>query len=158
MSVQFDRIVDGMPQLLKRLLASELLTRDNLRGTPQRGIYVFYENGVAIYVGRSNRLKDRLLEHGRRSSMHNSATFAFNLAKEKAKELDVKELDVNADDFQRNQLEKDSIFSGIFTEAKARVRRMKVRVITIDDQIEQTLFEVYAALALETPYNDFGTH
>ena len=35
---------------------------------------------------------------------------------------------------------------------------MKIRVVQIDDQVTQALFEIYAALALETKYNDFRTH
>jgi hypothetical protein len=49
-------------------------------------------------------------------------------------------------------------FSELFRDAKERVGRMTVRVIEITDPIEQTLFEVYAALALATPYNDFENH
>ena len=46
-----------------------------LLGIPQRGIY---ENDAPVYVGRSKRMRKRLLEHSRPSSMHNSATFALS--------------------------------------------------------------------------------
>jgi hypothetical protein len=46
----------------------------------------------------------------------------------------------------------------LFLHAKERVSRMTVRVIEITDPIEQTLFEVYAALALGTVYNVFENH
>ena len=47
----------------------------------------------------------------------------------------------------------------LFTEAKERVSKMSVRVIPIDDPITQTLFEVYASMALDTmEYNYFDTH
>ena len=42
--------------------------------------------------------------------------------------------------------------------AKQRVGAMEIYVIEITDPIEQTLFEVYAALALDSPHNDFDTH
>lgn len=93
-----------MPHLLRKLLEAELRSRDNLRGIPQRGVYVLYEESRPIYVGRSNRLGDRLLEHGRPSSTHNSAPFAFNLAKEEAAKRGVDTSQA------RNQLEKDTVF------------------------------------------------
>lgn len=75
----WDNVVGRMPTLLQCLRDSDLRDR-NFRGFPQRGIYVFYENDCPIYVGRTNRMNDRILEHGRRSSPHNSASFAFLLA------------------------------------------------------------------------------
>lgn len=51
------------------------------------------------------------------------------------------------------------MFKKLFSEAKSRVSRMTVKFIEIDDPIIQTIFELYAALALETlEYNDFDTH
>ena len=38
-----------------------------------------------------------------------------------------------------------------------RVSKMQIRVIEIEDPVEQTLFEVYASLELETK-NEWGTH
>ncbi len=35
---------------------------------------------------------------------------------------------------------------------------MQTKVIEIEDQITQALFEIYAALILNTKYNDFSTH
>ena len=98
-------------------------------------------------------MKDRIKEHGRPSSTHNSAPFAFNLAKKVAKE---KGVNVSR---RRSELEKDPIFLASFSEAKERVSRMSVKVVEVDNPIIQTLLEVYAALSLRTTeYNDFDTH
>ena len=35
---------------------------------------------------------------------------------------------------------------------------MHYRYVQEDDQNRQALLEIYAAVALETKYNDFGTH
>lgn len=153
MSVQFDRIVAKMPELLSRLLSTTPHRRDDLRAVPERGVYVLYENDTAIYVGRSNRIRKRLLEHSRPSSVHNSAPFAFNLAKEEASKQGV-----NLEGKQRSQIANDPIFARLFKEAKQRVGAMRVRSIEITDPVEQTLFEVYAALDLHTRYNAFDTH
>ena len=149
---EFDDIITEMPGLFLELQQSQLLYRHELRMIPQAGVYVFYEDDKPIYVGRSNCLKQRLQEHSRPSSTHNSAPFAFNLAKEAAQS---KGLSVT---ISRNLLENVPDFRGLFTQAKQRVWQMQIRAIMVENQVAQTIFEVYAALALKTPYNDFTTH
>ena len=152
MTKEFDQMMAEMPSLILKLRGAELLSRDDLHGIPQRGVYVLYEDGKPIYVGRSNRLRNRLLEHSRQSSTQNSAPFAFNLAKEKAARRGINISQA------RNELERDLTFKDLFTQAKKRVSLMRIRTVQIDSPVMQTLFEVYAALALKTPYNDFDTH
>lgn len=153
MSVKFNQLVAKMPELLKALKSQTSLTRDNLTDVPSQGIYVFYESGKPIYIGRSNRTKQRIQEHGRPSSMHNSATFAFRLAKEEmASRKDILK------GITRRELETAPGFDRAFYEAKARVAEMKIRVIEIDDQVTQALFEIYASVKLNTKYNEFTTH
>jgi hypothetical protein len=152
MNDKFDEMINQLPLLLEQLVNSPSKNRDTLGTLPQKGIYVFYENEFPIYVGRSNRIKERLLEHSRPSSNHNSATFAFNLAKETA----IKK-GINVNKKARVHLETDSDFSNLFSEAKKRVSRMSIKVIKIDDPIIQTIFEVYVSIKFNT-LNDFDTH
>lgn len=153
MDDEFKKKVDQLPSLLEKLNSSPLKPWDDLGSPPEKGIYVFFENRRPIYTGRTNRMKTRIKEHGRPSSSHNSAPFAFNLAKEEAAQ---NRIDVNR---RRSELEKDPAFASLFLKAKQRISRMQVRVIKIDDPIMQTLFEVYASMALDTTrYNDFCTH
>jgi hypothetical protein len=84
MNDEFRQIIEQMSVLLEKLISSPLRSRENLSNLPQRGIYVFYEDGQAICVGRTNRMRERIMEHGRQGSTHNNAPFAFNLAKEAA--------------------------------------------------------------------------
>jgi predicted GIY-YIG superfamily endonuclease len=139
MNNKFKEIIDQFPELMQQLVDSPLRQRNSLGDIPNKGIYVFYENEEPIYVGRSNRMKDRIQEHGRKSSYHNSE-----------KGIDIKK--------NRNALESDSTFRNIFLEQKERVSGMKVRVIEIDGPIIQTIFEVYVSMELNTEYNDFDTH
>ena len=152
-SEQFDSVIAKMPVLLERLKSSPALARDSLRGVPDHGIYVFYENETPVYAGRSNSLRQRILTHGRQSSWHMSATFAFLLAEEEARSQD---LDLKS--MTRMQQQNDPEFRQLYTQAKARVGRMLIRVVEVNNPIEQTIFEVYAALTLGTRYNDFDTH
>jgi hypothetical protein len=140
MNAKFEKIINQLSDLMQQLANSPLRQRNSLGDIPNK------------YVGRSNRMKDRIQEHGRKSSYHNSATFAFILAKEIANEQGI---DINK---TRNALESDSTFSDIFLEQKERVSGMKVRVIEINDPIIQTIFEVYVSMELNTEYNDFDTH
>lgn len=152
MNTEFEEIINQIPDLMQQLVDSPLRQRDSLGDIPKKGIYVFYEDEEPIYVGRTNRMKVRIQEHGRRSSYHNTATFAFILAKEIANEQDI---DIK---IKRNALEADSAFNSIFLEQKERVSKMNVRVIEILDPIIQTIFEVYVSMELNTKYNDFDTH
>lgn len=153
---RFQKLVDKMPGLLQRMAAQPLRTRDNLAGIPEKGIYVFYENNKPIYVGRSNRMKERIQEHSRPSSKHTSATFAFLLALNQFKEGGTRR--GTPDNLTRKELEIIPKFNKFFLKEKSRVAEMKIRAVEMDNQIEQTLFEVYAAMALNTTYNDFKTH
>jgi len=97
-------------------------------------------------------MKERILEHGQPSSDRYSATFAFRLAKEAAKQKGIDLSKTGA------QLEEDRAFADLFSQARERVSGMFVRAVEIEHPIVQTLFEVYAHVALRTKYNDFDTH
>mgnify|MGYP001614181565 CR=1 FL=1 len=152
MNIKFKKIVDKFPGLMDQLVNSPAKLLGNSSDLPLRGIYVFYDNKKAIYVGRTNRMRNRIKEHGRPGSTHNSAPFAFNLAREVAKE---KGINVG---LSRIRLEKDQNFIDLFSKAKKRVSKMSIRAIEIDDPIIQTIFEVYVHMELNTKYNEWDTH
>jgi len=152
MKSKFEEIVNQIPDLMQQLIDSPMRQRNSLGDIPNKGIYVFYENNKPVYVGRTNRMKERIQEHGRKSSYNNSATFAFILAKEIANEQG---FDIN---IKRKALESNSAFRNIFLEQKERVSRMNVRVVEINDPIIQTIFEVYVSMELDTKYNNFDNH
>ncbi len=153
MQDKFSEYIRRMPILLNELKGTPLLNRNELKDIPRSGVYVFCREGKPLYVGRSNRLKGRIQEHGRPSSDHYSATLAFNMAKEK---VNYKRNEHRLT--TRNELEKAPGFEKAFFLARKQVAEMQVKAIEIEDQITQALFEIYAALTLNTEYNDFGTH
>ena len=154
MQDRFNECAQLMPKYMNKLKASPQYYRNELGDIPESGIYVFYEKGKAIYVGRSKGLKERIQQHSRPSSMHNSASFAFRIAKEEwARHHKDSKYGT------RKDLESAPGFRRIFDKARDRVARMKIRVVDIKDPVTQALFEIYAALELKTTkYNDFDTH
>ena len=153
MKVEFNEIISKFPGWLDALKNSPSFSRDQIKNVPNQGIYVFYdEKDRPLYVGRSDRIRTRLLEHSRPSSGHTSATFAFILAKEKLKNPKTR---LNK---SRNDLQFESEFSQKYDEAKDDVSKMRVRVKEIINPVEQALFEIYAALELDTPYNVWENH
>ena len=141
----------------RRSLRPKLLRNANVKvieGSQPKtgpGNYVLYDNGEAMYTGRTDHLPERLLEHGNQGGSE-TATFAFLLAREEY----LKRHPNNG--LTRKDLSEQPEFKKIFDSARESVRKMRVKAVGIDDPIEQTLFEVYAHLVLGTPYNSFENH
>ncbi len=121
---------------------------------PGPGIYLFSEGKRHLYVGRAKNVKERLRLHCRPSSSHYSATFAFRLARKATGKLKASYTRAGS----RAKLLGDKELSKAFDRAKERIRQMDIRFVAEADPLKQTLLEIYAAVALKTPYNDFETH
>jgi len=146
-----------LPTLLADLKACEPATRAQLakrlpKNTP--GIYAFYHNDQPVYVGRTRDLRRRLSEHGRVSSSHYSASFAFLRARRAVEATEHKARLVG---LARADLEKHEVFGPQFVAEKSTVAGMTVRWVVVPDAVTQALLEVYAALELDTPFNSFET-
>ena len=112
-------------------------------------MYVFYECGHPIYVGRTRHIQERIRQHGDPSSRKESATFAFQLLKDK----------VPTQKRTRAEIERD--YASEFAHERERIRKMSVRAVEVEDRVVQTFFELYAILALDTMKynaNAFRTH
>ena len=151
---RFGAAVDQMPKLLAALCASpkhRVADHPAVPNTP--GIYLFSDDTGPVYVGQSRKLRNRLRQHVGVTHGHNQASFAFNIAKRDALKagIDVKRF--------RARLESDPEFVPHFDASRRAVAEMDVQFIELEDPIERTLFEVYAALALNTvEFNSFETH
>lgn len=148
----FESIVTKMPLLMKKLESASFYSREEVKHLPMKGIYIFYEESKPIYVGRSRNLRARILNHSRPSSGHNSASFAFLLARYKTDCLR------DRDNRFRRDLEKDAKFAVVFKEQKEHIAKMKIKAVEIEDSNTQAIFEIYCSEKLRTPYNDFNTH
>ncbi|MDQ3609378.1 MAG: GIY-YIG nuclease family protein [Actinomycetota bacterium] len=151
---QFDDAVARLPALLDALKSAPgHRVAEHPHVTDGPGIYLFSDGERPVYVGQSRKLRTRLRQHTGATNRQNQASFAFNLAKREAAlaGVDVKRT--------RTLLEADPAFVPHFDAARAGVAAMTVRFIELTDPIERTLFEVYAALALDTAeFNSFETH
>lgn len=119
------------------------------RGVP--GIYLLSEGEKHLYVGRGKDIARRLDLH--RWGGSEQASFAFKLAREATGKLKP----TYRKEGSRKDLMNDARFNAAFKEAKQRISGMKVRYVREDDAVRQTLLELYVAVVLETPYNDFNT-
>jgi uncharacterized protein (UPF0297 family) len=124
------------------------------RSIPKAGVYLFSEGGKHLYVGRSNRLRARIRRHCGDGIAWRGAAFAFRLARETTGKLKAS----YRTDGSRPHLMTDPAFVKAFRDAKQRIRNMKIRCVEEADPCRQALLEIYVALALKAPYNDFNTH
>lgn len=155
MHEKFRAHVEAMDPKFKGLLGMSPIQGFSLpRDIPSRGVYLFSEDGHHLYVGRSNRIRKRLQAHCRPSSGHNSATFAFRVAREETGNVSA----TYSAKGSRVELERDPEFKQVFLRAKERVRNMEIRYVEEPEPMRQAILEMYVALSLDTPYNDFDNH
>jgi hypothetical protein len=156
MDPKFAALVETLAPKLDRLLAMQPLAHGALPPSmPRSGVYLFTEAGRHLYVGRSNVLRGRYGRHCRPGATHRQAAFAFQLAREATGRT---EATYRAGEGSRAGLMGNPAFAAAFTTAKERIRRMEYRYVEEADQNQQALLEIYCAVVLGTPYNDFGTH
>jgi hypothetical protein len=155
MDDRFVQFVERLGPLLQDLMGMSPTKIGALpKNVPGAGVYLFSEGNDHLYVGRSNRIRQRLREHSRPSSTHNTAPFAFRLARESTGRSSPS----YTADGSRTDLSQNAAFDKAFSAAKKRVRAMDVRFVEVTDPLEQALLEIYVAVVLDTPHNDFGTH
>ncbi len=150
----FDEI-EGLDASLRKLLMCEPIRfSDCSKRLPLSVVYLFSFNDRPIYVGRSNKFRQRLGNHCRPSSRSNQASLAFRLACTK--------LDHRPERYRKGQGADYSLrtVAGLadeFERQKQQLSTMDIRFVEEERQERQALLEIYCALALGVPH-DFGTH
>ena len=148
----FQAFLEQLEPNFQRLVSMQAVKIDSLpRQMPKAGIYVFYEEGKPLYVGRTNGMRQRIRYHSQESA--DDAPFAFRLAREAT--------GYTEPTYQKRGSRKDLLskpdFRDAYLKAKIRIREMDIRYVEETDQVKQVLLETYAAILLDTPYNDFKT-
>jgi hypothetical protein len=151
----FVHVVESLQPSFERLLAQTPMKPVKLAaGLPSAGVYLFTEGAQHLYVGRSNNLRRRMQRHGSPGATYKQAAFAFRLAREVTGRLKA----TYKTEGSRAHLIQDEAFALAFTHAKQRIRTMDLRFVEEVDPLRQAVLEMYVAVALGTPYNDFDTH
>jgi len=152
MDPRFQAHIESLPPALKELLKKEPKKVPVLaRRVPVAGVYLLSEGSRHLYVGRTRDIGKRLQNH---LGTWRQAAFAFRLAREATRK--VKPSYRRKD--SRATLMRNPAFAAAFEQARVRIRAMDARYVELADPIRQHLLEVYVAVALDTPYNDFDTH
>lgn len=119
------------------------------------GVYVFSEGGRHLYVGRTRDIRKRYRQHTGNGAGHNSAPFAFKLAREATGIL---KSTYRNDETSRTNLMLNPQFRGAFDAALVRLRAMEFRFVGEAEPPRQCLLEIYVSVVCGSPYNDFDTH
>lgn len=155
MHPRFAAVADSLHGSYERLIASAPMTAAHRWPREKvRGVYLFSEAERPLYVGRTNDFKGRYGRHCRPGATHRMAAFAFRLAREATGNLKA----TYKVEGGRKALAAEPVFAEAFRDAKARIRAMDFRWVEEPDPVRQCLLEVYVAVVLQTPYNDFDNH
>lgn len=149
----WEQLHDQLSTHLEKLLACPPVADRKAIPKGVAGIYLFSENGKDLYVGRSRKLRGRILGHSKPASKPNQAHFAVHLAREAY----LAEHRVQP----RRPLREDASFMRHFAAAKQRIDAMDVRyVLTPKSRMDafHAVLEIYVALVQRARFNDFATH
>jgi hypothetical protein len=155
MDPEFKILVESLEPKYRALVGMAPVMYGTLpRELPIRGIYLFSEGGDHLYVGRTNRMRERLRGHCVPSGSHFTATFAFRIARKITGRIKASYAKIGS----RAELLMDGAFAPAFEAAKRRIALMDLRYVEESDPTRQALLEIYTAMVLKTPYNDFDNH
>ena len=156
MNETFRQHLDALHPAYERLIASAPFKFAQLaeQRIPERGVYLLTEGERHLYVGRSDNIRKRLQNHCRAGVTHLQAAFAFRLTREACGVPKATYKPVGS----RADLMMQEPFRLSFVAQKARLREMDIRTVAEADGNRQALLEMYVAIALATPYNDFNNH
>jgi hypothetical protein len=155
MDPDFAKRIESLEPKLQALVRMKPVTYTTLpRTMPACGIYLFSEGIEHLYIGRTNRMRQRLRGHCVMSANHYSATFAFRIARRTTGRTQASYTKAGS----RPELLNDAAFGLAFRDAKCRIALMDLRYVEELDSTCQALLEIYTATVLKTRYNDFENH
>ncbi len=163
-------LVDWLPEMLSKLLASDVYAIDQRPPRHQRGVYLFTECGKHLYVGRTGitarsraggglpitSFRHRFDQHTQRGRPPGAASFANRLMLKKAKRQGIEV----PSGWWQDRHDAGAEAYRLFCAAKARIGGMECRVVAFDDDvrgIHSSIAEIYVHTQLATRFNDFST-
>lgn len=150
---EFTQAITDIEKKYEALLKSPKYIMSALpKEIPNAGIYIFSENGLTFYVGRTDRLPLRLKEQA--CNDQKKAAFAFLLAREKTGNTKA----TYKKEGSRKDLLKQPAFRSAFDDARQRIRRMEVQFIEEPDPIRQAILEICVFVRKKARYSSFDNH
>lgn len=152
MDPAFRILTEQLDAKYRELIAmTPFVAEDVPDNTPVGGIYLFSENDVPLYAGRTKRrICVRIRNHFGTAP---DCPFAWLLARE---------VTGFRPSYRREGSRTDLLsrpdFVRVYREQKDRIRKMHVRFVGEADPLRQTLLEVYTAVVARAKHNDFDTH
>lgn len=153
MDNKFKTLIEGLHKKYESLISMSPVTVDTVPDDcPVGGVYLFSENKIHLYAGRTKRkIKTRLKGHVNTAQ---DCPFAWHLAREKTGSIKA----TYKKEGSRNHLLTQPDFKQAYEAAKARIRKMDVRFAGESDPLKQALLEIYVAVVSGAKFNDFDTH
>lgn len=151
MNPTFEAHVSRIPGLYGQLVGKPLLDVHPSSFGKSPGIYIFYESGDPVHVGRTRNFQQRIRAHC--TPNHNSASFAFKRARRELGQVTTYNRTTS-----RAALQIDPVFGPCFRRHVTAVTKMKVRFLEVADPVDQYFLELYAALELGLAMDEFDTH
>jgi hypothetical protein len=153
MNERFRDLADTLDPKYQQLVSMiPLLAADVPAQTPTGGVYLFSENGLHVYVGRTKR-SICVRVRNQFGPNPSAASFPWLIAREATGK---KATYTKAG--SRTELLTDVGFVAAYDAARERIRRMHLRYVHEPDPLRQALLEIYVAVAINARYNDFDTH
>ena len=152
MADRFDKYVGQLKTLLAELeAATEIRVSENRLFPEAGGCYARMEHDKYQYVGIAKNIRQRMRNHT--SGRAEQSAFAFKLAREATGRSRT-----YTRAGSKKELMKDAVFISAMKFATERAKNMTSRFVLIEDPSQRYLFEFFAAVSLDAPYNDFNTH
>ena len=157
LDARFHGLVAVLHDRLEVLVAAERFTfASRPRGlTGKKAVYLFCDGDAPFYIGRTKNLGQRLGQHCNDGSQPNQSSVAFKLA---CRDIQIVRQKYVRGEGWKPLMAKHPQLDPVFKAWKARMRGMWIRYVEEPDAVTQALLEIYCAVALNTPHNDFDTH
>lgn len=154
MDPKFRPLIDSLHPLHERLINCRPVGSEGFpTKTAIKGVYLYRENGIDFYVGRSNHIQKRFKQHFQGDN--NSAPFAYKMAYIETGQTKASCKSAGG----RKALTEIEPFRSKFKTAKARIQKMEFRWVEVDCAKTQAMLEIYSATVLGTDeHNSFENH
>lgn len=140
----------GKVTALELLLRDGIVKKDWLKENEKdfKGLYVFSHKKNAFYVGISRGVIKRILQHIKGKS-HNTSTLAYKIGILKYN---------NENNKPYNKTRTELNFENYVEPFKEFLSKQNIAFISIENDEELALFEIFCSMKLKTKFNTFETH